>query len=330
MRSEDAMVTTPPTVPEGRDAVGSREAVEDGLRDAATTAADATGVRVAAPIDLGASERLIGAILVQLGALDASDIDMVLQEAEQSELRFGEAAVRLRLVDAATLRRGLAVQYAFPCLDTADPALRRRLPVAFRPDSPFAEALRSIRSRILDDWRAAPGRARTIAVVSLDAGDGRSFFAANLAVALAQMEERTLLIDADLRRPSQHETFGVKTGTGLAGILSGRSGFEQVMHFVGLDNLSLLQAGPPVPNPQELLGRPRFRQMLDELEPGYGAIVIDTPPAATVSDAQLVARRAGAAILVARADATRQDRLLQLAAHLQRSGVLVASIVNRH
>jgi receptor protein-tyrosine kinase len=110
---------------------------------------------------------------------------------------------------------------------------------------------------------------------------------------------------------------------GLSGILSHRSGLEEIVPIEGTGSLSVLPSGPQPPNPQELLGRPEFARLLDELSSAYDVILIDTPSAQQSSDAHVIAQRAGAAIVVGRKGRTRSTEIGQLASIMTHSGIRI-------
>src|SRR5437667_230196 len=112
---------------------------------------------------------------------------------------------------------------------------------------------------------------------------------------------RTLLIDADLRQPCLHRLFGLDNRAGLSAVLSGRAAaFEALQRVASLPNLSVLPAGALPPSPQDLLARPAFAQLLQQLAAHVDLILLDCPPVAQNADAQTIAVRAGAALIVVR------------------------------
>jgi capsular exopolysaccharide synthesis family protein len=123
-------------------------------------------------------------------------------------------------------------------------------------------------------------------------------------VAFAQLGERTVLLDADLRAPRQHRIFNVPDRVGLSAVLSGRADRSAVVALPQFGTLSLLPAGACPPNPQELLLRPALAALLGELRNEFDVILFDTPPASLYADAQSVAFRAGSAIILVRKDHT--------------------------
>jgi chain length determinant protein tyrosine kinase EpsG len=203
------------------------------------------------------------------------------------------------------LRGAVAKQYDLPHLLPDNQNVNSELVVAYEPFHRRAEELRALRTQLLIRWAGGEVNQRVLAMVSAGNGEGRSYVTANLAVAFSQLGERTLLIDADMRRPRQHQIFNVANRIGLSAVLSNRANGEAVVPIMEFGRLSLLPAGAPPPNPQELLSRARFSMLLHDLRSQYDVILIDTPPAALYADAQTVAFRAGNAIVLARKDHTR-------------------------
>jgi chain length determinant protein tyrosine kinase EpsG len=179
------------------------------------------------------------------------------------------------------------------------------LVVACDPFHACAEELRALRTQLVIRWDNAGVKARRLAIVSPGAQEGRSYLAANLAVAFAQLGQRTLLVDADLRAPRQHALFGLDAASGLAALLAGRAGREVLRALPDFGPLSVLPAGAPPPNPQELLSRPALGALLGELQAQFDVVLLDTPPARACADAHSVAFRAGHALVLARKHRTR-------------------------
>ena len=265
----------------------------------------------------------IGALLVDQGKLSPADAEAVLRHARAKRLRFGEAAVELGLVSRADVDRALARQFDFPYVARGDGPLSRELVAAFAPTSPAVEALRALRTQLMLRWFDAAAPRKTLAVVSARRRDGRSYVAANLAVAFSQLGEQTLLIDADLRNPRQHRLFGLSGQVGLSAILAARGDASLITRVEGLAGLSVLPAGATPPNPLELLARPAFAMLLQELGSRYEVILIDTPAAAIGADYQSVSIAAGGALLVTRRNATRSAEARALSAVLDDAGAAV-------
>ena len=159
----------------------------------------------------------LGELLQNDGTLTEQDIKAILAAQKASGDRFGEVASRLGLASEQDVRRALARQIEFPVLKPGDSDLSPELVVAYQPYSKRAEELRTLRSELMLRWFGRNNR--ILAVVELRSGNGSSTLAANLAVAFSQLGERTLLIDANLRTPSQHMLFGVEPQYGLVDCL---------------------------------------------------------------------------------------------------------------
>ena len=250
------------------------------------------------------SDRRIGTLLAEDGKLGAKDIERVMDLQHNHGYRFGDAAMRLGLVTGEDVERAVARQYDLPSL-VPGRIVNSELVVAYEPFHRRAEELRALRTQLLIRWTNGAAKQRVLTVVSPGAGEGRSYVAANLAASFAQLGERTLLIDADLRSPRQHQIFGIANRVGLSAVLSGRADGTAVVPLPELGRLSVLPAGAIPPNPQELLSRRVLGILLHELRANYDVIFIDTPPALPYADAQCVAFRAGSAIVINRKDHTR-------------------------
>src|SRR5687767_4931237 len=253
---------------------------------------------------LARSDRRIGSLLAEDGKLGAKDIERIMDLQHNHGYRFGDAAMRLGLVTGEDVERAVARQYDLPSL-VPGRIVNSELVVAYEPFHRRAEELRALRTQLLIRWTNGAAKQRVLTVVSPGAGEERSYVAANLAASFAQLGERTLLIDADLRSPRQHQIFGIANRVGLSAVLSGRADGTAVVPLPELGRLSVLPAGAIPPNPQELLSRRVLGILLHELRANYDVIFIDTPPALPYADAQCVAFRAGSAIVINRKDHTR-------------------------
>ncbi len=226
----------------------------------------------------------LGELLHTNGTLTEQDIqDIFAAQMEHGE-RFGEAASRLGLVSEQDVRRALARQVDFPRVASGESALSPELIAAYRPDSKRAEQLRTLRSELVLRWF---GRGNSVlAVVEARQGQGSSALAANLAVTFAQLGERTLLIDADLRAPTQHRLFGLTPKYGLVDFLKGREALDKIPTEVpSFSGLSVMCAGAPPPNPQELLGHLSFGYVIETVLAKYDVVIVDVPPTLECADA---------------------------------------------
>jgi len=256
-----------------------------------------------------APERLIGALLIQAGKLKPEDVERILQHQREKGGRFGDAGKELELLTAADIEFALARQFDFPYLRRGESNVSEEIVAAYDPFCPQAEVLRGLRSELSLRWFDRDGASRALAVLSGTRGEGRSYLAANLAVAFAQLGASTLLIDADLRNPRQHRLFGLEERAGLSAVLSERAGTETVQRVASLPRLSVLPAGTQPPNPLELLSRPVFGELLAHLATKVDVILLDSPAAAESADAQTIGVRAGAALIVVRKNSAHKWRV---------------------
>ena len=279
-----------------------------------------------------APPRSIGDILVAYGRLSAEDLQRILVQSKQDKVNFGEAALSLKLLTQDDIDFALSKQFDYSYLSPTDSSLSSSLVAAYKPFSRVGENLRAVRSQLMLRWFNGDPLHKILAVVSAGSGDGKSFIAANLAIVFAQQGERTLLIDGDLRTTQdtgQQAQFKIDRNAGLSGILAGRAGMEVAQQVPGLPGLSVISAGAVPPNPQELLGRPAFGQLLMAASTEFDVVLIDTPNGGDYADAEVIAARAGAALLVTRVNQSLIPQASQLARRLQDGGVsLVGSVFN--
>lgn len=276
------------------------------------------------------ASRSIGAILIDTGRLTPEAAERILKLQKEQGLRFGDAAIQLGLLTEADIQRALSRQYEYPYLMPGDDRVSEEVVAAFKPFSPIVEQLRALRSQLMLRWIDAEAGHKTLAVVSAGRGEGRSFTAANLAVVFSQLGERTLLIDADLRNPRQHQLFNLENRIGLSSVLAGRAELaESIVRIPGLIDLSVLPAGATPPNPQELLSRPLFNALIATAQGLYDIVVVDTPAGGETADCQAIAARTRGALVVARKDISLAPKVQALVSSLQHAGVaVVGSVLN--
>jgi capsular exopolysaccharide synthesis family protein len=186
-----------------------------------------------------------------------------------------------------------------------------------------AEALRELRTNL--QFMSVDDPPRAIVVTSPVPGDGKSTTAANLAVSLAAAGEPVILLDADLRRPVISTLFSLPEGAGLTDVIAGRATVEDVSHRVSA-NLVVVGAGRIPPNPSELLGSQRMRDLVAQLSQS-ALVIIDTPPLLPVTDAAILATRADGALIVTSAGRTTYDMLQKALDNLERANAHPLGVV---
>lgn len=272
-------------------------------------------------------DRSIGDIIADLKNLSSQQVETVLAYQRQHRLRFGEAAVALGFASDDDVLYALSQQFHYPYAPEERRDLSRELVAAVQPFSQQAEAFRAIRSQLMMRLFSANEPKRALAIVSPDPGDGKTFFAANLAVTLAQLGGRTLLVDADMRGPRQHEVFAVANGAGLSNVLSGRKETNVIHQVPDLPSLFLLPVGVTPPNPLELVERPAFKLLLRELLSKFDHVLVDTPAASYGADAGVIAARCGSALAIARKNQCHMNGLQDLVSGLAESPAKLAGVV---
>lgn len=272
----------------------------------------------------------IGAILIDAGRLSAEEADSIVRLQKGQGKRFGDAAIELGLLTEDDIRFALASQFAYPYLAADDNSLSHELVAAYEPLNPVVEQLRALRSHLMLRWFDDDSRSEALAIVSPGQGEGRSFIAANLAIVFSQLGERTLLIDANLRTPRQHEIFKLGNNSGLSEVLAARANEAAVVVKIPtLLDLYVLPAGAVPPNPQELLGRPALAKTLRSLSNDFDVVIMDTPAAGIYADAHTIAVRAGSVLMLARKNHSSLPGVVELSGSLRQSGAtLVGSVLN--
>ena len=177
----------------------------------------------------------------------------------------------------------------------------------FAPKSPVSEAYRTLRTNIQFSNLDHPPQA--ILITSPGPGEGKSTTVANLAVTFSQMGTKTLLIDADFRRPILHSLFGIEKEPGITNYLAGKIHLEGIIRKTPVENLDLITCGVIPPNPSELLASQRMKEFIAELKNRYQMIIFDTPPVIVVTDAMVLGVLLDGVALVASAGQTSQEGL---------------------
>lgn len=274
-------------------------------------------------------QRRVGQLLVDSGKLSAKDAERIVDYQQQQNLRFGDAALKLKLINESDLHHALAHQFDYAYLTPGDGHFSPDLVAAYQPFSLQVERLRALRGQLMLRWFSNGHKA--LAITGIHPGDGASYLTANLAIVFSQLGERTLLIDADLRHPRQHVLFNLGHRAGLSDMLVGRANLSAVTRIPNLLNLSVLTAGTVPPNPAELLSRAETPHQLGDFAEQYDVILIDTSAAESSADAIMVAARTQGTLLVLRQDRSQLATAASFKAHLNSAGAnLVGTVLNEY
>jgi receptor protein-tyrosine kinase len=270
------------------------------------------------------SDKELRSVLISHFKLTPDTVDKIYAEMQLSDMSFTDVALRLgfvspeQITEALLRTRGGLAQNEAGLIESVirrvssdrrvvvrhgeDVKPGEQLILAHDPYNPRSERIRALRTELLLLNEGTRG-ANIVPVMSPCSGEGRSQLAAELAISFAQLGRRTLLVDADMRKPKQHVLFATSNENGLSRSIS--AGEKPYFHpVVGLPLMHLLTAGPIPPNPLELLSDGRFEKLLSEWRNTYEFIVLDTPPVSLCADGMAVATLAARVLLVSRAQHT--------------------------
>ncbi|HEY4215081.1 MAG TPA: CpsD/CapB family tyrosine-protein kinase [Steroidobacteraceae bacterium] len=282
------------------------------------------------------SDEEIHKALVVLYSLSSEALENIYTLMRQEHLRFAPAALQANAITKDELEEALewirqqAVKHQGPGL--IEEVLRRsarreltvwegpqlrpshRLLLAHDPNHPRSESIRNLRTELL--LRTRNVGTGFFALLSPCAAEGRSQLTAELAIAFAQLGRRTLLVDADLRKPQQHLLFGAENDVGLSQALM--EGGSSRLHAVeGLPQMKLMTSGALPPNPVELLSGIQFERLVAEWRRRFEFVLLDTSPAASSSDAIAVASAVGNVLVLSRANVTPFSALREMSRRLE-------------
>lgn len=278
------------------------------------------------PVD----ERSIGNIITQAKQLSPEQVNAILSLQRETGKRFGEAAVELGLASPQDVIWALAQQYNYPYRNVTSRSVADELVVANAPFSDHAERFRNLRSQLLIKLGVESGirHGNVIAVLSADRGDGKTFVAANLAITLAQLGGRVVLVDADMRNARIQRLFEISDRqTGLSEALNGRAEAGLCVPSPDFANLFVLPAGVIPPNPQELVERTSFALLLNNLRNKFDFVIVDTPAADVGIDCVSIAAKCQKVLMVVRAGANSAKTVKQLMQYCARARVEVLGTI---
>lgn len=198
----------------------------------------------------------------------------------------------------------------------------------YQPKSAVAEAFRTLRTNLL--FCNVDDRLRTVLFTSAGPGEGKSSTIANLGIAMAQAGKRVLIIDADLRRPCQHQIFKRGNAEGLSTSLVNELACLAQIQGSQEENLDILTAGPIPPNPADMLGSMRMRQLLTEAAAAYDFVLIDTPPTISVADSSILAQLVDGSVIVLGSGEVKRDYAVQAKEQLLKVGAkIIGGVLNK-
>ncbi|ULG74946.1 CpsD/CapB family tyrosine-protein kinase [Macrococcus brunensis] len=200
-----------------------------------------------------------------------------------------------------------------------------QLEILNRPKSVISEQFRTLRTNIL--FTSSDNAVKRVMITSSEPGEGKSTVSANTAVAFAQAGYKTILIDADMRKPTQHKIFSDTNAMGLSNLIAGQAKLADVLKQTEVEKLHLITSGPVPPNPAELIGSKVMEDLLNHLDQEYDVIVIDTAPVLAVTDSKIIANLVDGSLLVVNANHGHRDKVISAKNELEKSEAHILGVV---
>lgn len=191
-------------------------------------------------------------------------------------------------------------------------------------NSIVTESYKSIRTNIF--FSSIDRKKKKLLITSSEAGEGKSLTASNLAISFSEKDEKVLIIDCDLRKPTIHKKFQISNLNGLTDVLIDRTLLNETINKYS-DNIHILTAGSKVPNPSEILSSLSIESLFDELENEYDRIIIDSPPLLAVTDSQILSYKVDSAILVVRVNKTKKKLVKEAVGLLKKANTNILGII---
>jgi len=194
--------------------------------------------------------------------------------------------------------------------------------------SPISEAYRTLRTNV--QFTSVDSETKKIMITSSGPQEGKSSTVANLAVSMAQAGKSVLVVDADLRNPTQHKLFGVDNGLGLSVALAQDLDYRKYVQETAVPGVMLLTGGPVPPNPAELVGSKRMKGLIEEASKQFGMVLIDTPPIIAVTDAAILAQEVDGVILVLASGEVNKEYAQKAKGQLDKVGAkILGAVLNK-
>ncbi|OPX90538.1 MAG: Tyrosine-protein kinase YwqD [Pelotomaculum sp. PtaB.Bin104] len=203
--------------------------------------------------------------------------------------------------------------------------VERKLYTQIHPMSAIAESFRTLRTNIAYSSTDQP--CRVILITSPGPGEGKTTIASNLGVVMAQAGSRVMILDCDFRRPVMHHVFGLDQQTGLTNLLAQDLEVGEVVQSTEVEGLSVITCGPIPPNPSEMLGSQKMKDLLEKLSGQYDVVLLDSPPVVAVTDASVLASQVDGVILVFKTGKSRIDIASDAIAQLEKANARILGVI---
>ena len=196
------------------------------------------------------------------------------------------------------------------------------------PRSPYAEAFRTLRTNL--SFSGVDKPYRTILITSTFPSEGKSSTCANLGVVMAQAGQRVIILDCDLRKPTQHKKFNLTSTLGVTNIVVADMKLDQVAQSTEIENLHVVTSGPIPPNPSELVGSKKMAALISTVSKAYDIVLVDSPPVVTVTDASLLSTLVDGVLLVVKTASTKIEMVQESKNLLERVNAKIIGVVLNH
>lgn len=196
------------------------------------------------------------------------------------------------------------------------------------PRSPYAEAFRTLRTNL--SFSGVDKPYRTILITSTFPSEGKSSTAANLGVVMAQAGQRVVILDCDLRKPTQHKKFNLTSTLGVTNIVVADMELAKVAQPTEIENLHVVTSGPIPPNPSELVGSKKMAALISTAGEAYDIVLVDSPPVVTVTDASLLSTMVDGVLLVVKTASTKIEMVQESKSLLERVNAKIIGVILNH
>lgn len=268
----------------------------------------------------------LGDLLVNEAKISPAERDRILEYARKKGLKFGEAAIKLKLVSKTDIQHSVAAQFDYPFLKKGEGGHSDNLWTAYAPFSAAGKKLRNLRTQLLLHWEQSEHGA--LVVVSPDNAELSSLVAANLAVTFSQSGSSTLLVDGNLQEGGQRKLFSLDHDSGLSLVLLNRLPLERaIQRLPEFRNLSVLPSGAVPPNPADLLVRRKWSTLTEELKRRFDVVIFDSPVYAEDGCAEMISRVCGSALLTLHRNRTRLSDAQHLTESMRAAGTEVVGSI---
>jgi protein-tyrosine kinase len=264
----------------------------------------------------------LGSLLLHANKIKLENVEQILGRQRQLHLPFGTWAVNLSLCTQADIEQALVAQTKARRLAIADSGISKKVSCTFASSGPYASAILELRNFLQLNWLGI-NQQNVLTILSPQQSDGRSILVANLAVTFAQLGLRTLIVDADLRKPTQSKLFANKpNGAGVSELTRGlRLLRETIVNVPAVPNLYLMPSGQVINNPHDIFAREGFASLLNQCRNLYQVILVDTPSFEAGTEASLIARHSGSALLLARNGKTSAEAFNQMSIRVKQNSI---------